>query len=157
MKSYLRIGCAALVALNISACATVTRGTKQAYVIESTPAGADVELSTGQKCKTPCALKLKRKHGFTVHMNKAGYEPIEAKVESGVSGGGGVAMAGNLILGGLIGGVVDGTNGSMNDLKPNPLSVILTPLAQHLEALSGAAMVTPAPAPAATAPATPKR
>ena len=43
---------------------------------------------------------------------------MTATVASGVSAGGGAAMAGNVILGGIIGGIVDGTNGSMNDLGP---------------------------------------
>jgi hypothetical protein len=34
-------------------------------------------------------------------------------------------MAGNVIFGGVIGAVVDGSSGAMNDLTPNPLVVIL--------------------------------
>jgi hypothetical protein len=34
-------------------------------------------------------------------------------------------MAGNVLVGGIIGAVVDGNNGSMLDLVPNPLVVKL--------------------------------
>jgi hypothetical protein len=38
-------------------------------------------------------------------------------------------MAGNVLVGGIIGAVIDGTNGSMNELRPNPLKVDLVRLA----------------------------
>ncbi len=34
-------------------------------------------------------------------------------------------MAGNIVAGGVIGMVVDGTSGAMNDLLPNPMDVTL--------------------------------
>lgn len=122
------LGSILLLLPTLSACATITRGTKQSFVIESEPPGATATLSTGVQCVTPCSLIMKRKHGFTVDIKRDGYEPVHATVTSSISGGGGAAMAGNLILGGIIGGVVDGTNGSMNNLKPNPLRVNLVPL-----------------------------
>jgi hypothetical protein len=126
----------------LPACATITRGTSQKYVIESTPAQAEVALSTGQKCVTPCKLKLKRKHGFTATFNKPGYETLQAQVKSKFSGGGAAAGAGNVLMGGVIGAVVDGTNGSMNNLTPNPLQVTLVPLDGST---AGEAMDAPAP------------
>ncbi|HEX8224317.1 MAG TPA: hypothetical protein VF605_10930 [Allosphingosinicella sp.] len=128
MKRYLAISGLAAVSMLLPACATVTRGTSQKYVIESTPAEAQVALSTGQTCVTPCKLKLKRKRGFTATFNKAGYEPLEAQVKSKFSGGGAAAGAGNILAGGIIGAVVDGSNGSMNNLTPNPLQVTLVPV-----------------------------
>lgn len=144
MKSVLTICGIAAVSLLLPACATVTRGTKENFVIESMPSDVDVALSTGQTCKTPCKLKLKRKDGFTATFTKAGFQPLEAKVKSKISGGGAAAGAGNLLIGGIIGGVVDGSSGALNDLKPNPLKV-------ELVAVDGTA--APA-ADAAAAPAT---
>lgn len=129
MKRYLSICGLAAVSMLLPACATITRGTSQKYAIESEPSEAQVALSTGQKCTTPCKLKLKRKHGFTATFKKAGYETQEAQVKSKFSGGGAAAGAGNILAGGVIGAVVDGTNGSMNNLTPNPLKVTLLPLA----------------------------
>jgi hypothetical protein len=54
-----------------------------------------------------------------------GYKSKTVKIESKMAGGGAVAGAGNILAGGVIGGILDGSNGSMKDLKPNPLKVIL--------------------------------
>lgn len=146
MKSMIRFSGAAAVALLLPACATVTRGTKETYVIESTPSAAEVTLSTGEICVTPCKLKLKRKEEFTARFAKAGYRPAEAQVESKFKGGGGVAAAGNVLIGGVIGAVLDGTNGSLMDLTPNPLRIKLIPVGDAFRAV---------PASATTAAATP--
>jgi hypothetical protein len=119
------LGMAALATLLLPGCATVTRGTSQKFVILSSPPEAQVALSTGQACVTPCKLKLKRKHGFTATFTKPGYAPYRAEVRSKVSGGGAAATAGNVLLGGLIGAAVDGSSGALNDLTPNPLKVKL--------------------------------
>lgn len=125
MNSKLRIAGVLLCAASLAACATVTRGTRQNYVIETDPAGAQIALSTGQTCVSPCTLRLKRKHDFTVTATMEGYETATAQVESRIRGGGVAAGAGNLLIGGIIGGIVDGTNGSMNDLRPNPLRITM--------------------------------
>lgn len=120
----------------VSGCATITRGTSQKFNIESTPAQAEVTLSNGQQCITPCKLKLKRKPGFTATVKKPGYKTQTVTVDSKLGGGGIVAGAGNVILGGVVGGIVDGTNGSMNNLSPNPLQVTLVP--EDVPAAAGA-------------------
>ena len=95
-------------------------------------------------------LKLKRRPGFTATFTKDGFESQTVKVDSEIHGGGVAAGAGNLLLGGIVGGIVDGSNGSLNSLSPNPLTVTLIPVG----GAPGAA--TPAPAPAAAvAPAEP--
>ena len=154
-------GLAAVVLL--PACATITRGTNQDFVVESSPSQADVKLSTGQTCVTPCTLRLKRKSQFTVTVSKEGYQTQEAKVHGVVKGGGGAALAGNAIFGGLIGAGVDASNGSMMNLTPNPLKVALVPVGAAAPAAASepavpveAAAPAGTPAPAETAaPATP--
>lgn len=115
------------------ACATVTRGTKEAMVVQSTPVGATVTVSNDKMeapvtCKTPCSVELKRKRGFDVRIEKEGYETVEAKVATQVSRGGAAGMAGNVLVGGLIGAAVDGTSGAMNEFNPNPLVVTMVPV-----------------------------
>jgi hypothetical protein len=148
MKFSMRFGAAVSAVLVLSACATVTRGTKQKYAITSTPTGAAVVLSTGDKCFTPCKLKLKRKNGFTATATKAGYQPVEAKVASKFAGGGGAAAAGNVLIGGIIGAAVDGSNGSLNSLFPGKLDLTLKPIEVAAEQPS---VVTTAEAPVAPA------
>lgn len=112
----------------LSGCASVTRGSKDTLVVESTPSGANVRLSTGQVGKTPTSFRLPRKHDLVVFIEKEGYEPLEINVTSQISGAGGAGMAGNVLVGGLIGAAVDLGTGAMRDLRPNPIQVTLTPL-----------------------------
>jgi len=142
------IGGLAAACVLLSACATVTRGTRQTFKIDSTPTEAKVELSIGETCITPCVLKLKRRPGFTATFTKDGFESQTVKIDSEIHGGGVAAGAGNLLAGGIIGGIVDGSNGSLNSLSPNPLTVTLIPVG------GAPAAATPAPA-AAVAPAEP--
>lgn len=123
-----RILLAVLVLLLTSGCATITRGTMDSMVIESTPSNVTATLHTvggNITCTTPCALQLKRKHPFTVTFTKEGYETVEANVVPRQAGAGSAGMAGNVLLGGLIGAAVDGTSGAMKDLNPNPLRVTM--------------------------------
>ncbi|MDP2140138.1 MAG: PEGA domain-containing protein [Gammaproteobacteria bacterium] len=113
------------IGLILSNCATITRGTTDAFTITSDPTGADIRLSNGLVCRTPCALEVKRRPGFVVTVEKEGYRTVTTSVVSSISGGGGTAMAGNVLLGGIIGAGVDASNGSMNELSPNPLHVVL--------------------------------
>jgi hypothetical protein len=129
---FARLGVHALalagLALTLPACATVTRGTSQDFKVESTPSGASVTTSNGFACDaTPCSFRMPRKDAFTVTLTLPGHDTATAEVTSEFSGAGGAAMAGNLLIGGVIGGAVDATSGAMNDLKPNPLHVTLYP------------------------------
>lgn len=105
----------------ISGCATVTRGTKDFFEIESEPSGASVELSNGLSCTTPCAMELPRKHPFSATFTLEGYKPLTAEVVPKQAAAGTAGMAGNVLIGGLIGVVADSTSGAMKDLYPNPL------------------------------------
>ncbi|WP_298328722.1 PEGA domain-containing protein [Asticcacaulis sp.] len=117
-------GVAAMLA--VSGCATITRGTNDVFVVETFPVGASVKTSNGYFCdSTPCSLKMPRKSEFTVTITKAGYKTWTGNVTNKVSGAGGAGMAGNVLVGGIIGAAVDGSNGSMLDLVPNPLVVTL--------------------------------
>jgi hypothetical protein len=121
MKHGVWLAVAAVAAL--SGCATITRGTTQAWTVETDPVGATVELSSGEKCVTPCTLKKKRKDGFIVSIVKDGYRAVQTEILSSVSGAGAAGMAGNVIVGGLIGIGVDAASGATRDLTPNPLVV----------------------------------
>ena len=136
------IGSLAAACVLLSACATVTRGTRQTFKIQSTPTEAKVELSNGETCVTPCMLKLKRRPGFTAIFTKDGYQSQTVKVDSELHGGGVAAGAGNLLIGGIVGGIVDGSNGSLNSLTPNPLTVTLIPVG-GTPAAEAAAPATP--------------
>ena len=112
----------------LTGCASITRGTKDGFAIETSPTGVKATLSNGFSCITPCALLLPRKEGFVVTFEKDGYETVTANVIPKQAGAGSAGMAGNLILGGLIGVAVDSSTGAMKDLYPNPLVVTLQKL-----------------------------
>jgi hypothetical protein len=131
------------ISLSLAACATVTRGTKQTWTVQTDPGGAAVKTSLGDACdQTPCTFKIKRKANFDVTIVKAGYKTWTGKVKHQTSGAGvATTVGGNAILGGLVGLGVDAASGATQELKPNPLVVKLEPDAP----------AAPAPAPASTA------
>lgn len=114
------------VALSLPACATITRGSSQEFTVQSEPSGARVSTSNGFQCDaTPCTFRMPRKDAFRATVSMPGYASQTHDIRSGISGGGAAGMAGNVVFGGIIGGVVDASSGAMNDLTPNPLIVTL--------------------------------
>ncbi|MDO5612099.1 MAG: translation initiation factor 2 [Paracoccus sp. (in: a-proteobacteria)] len=112
--------------LSVAGCATITRGTTDVLVVNSTPSGAQVQLSDGQTCNgTPCTFKLPRKSELNVLVKKDRCEPQQVRVTNKIAGSGSAAMAGNVVLGGVIGAGVDASSGAMRDLTPNPVEVTL--------------------------------
>jgi hypothetical protein len=136
-----------MLAASVGACATVTRGSNQAWTVTSTPPGATVRTTVGFACEaTPCTFKMPRKSAFEVTIAKPGYKTYKGKVVHVISAGGGAGFVGNALIGGVIGAGVDVATGATLDLKPNPMAVTL-------EAEIVAA--TPTPAAQATPTATP--
>lgn len=83
----------------------------------------------GPACVTPCSIQVARNQDLIVTFAKAGYQPQTVKLGRQTSGGGTVGMAGNILLGGVVGLAVDAGNGAAFDHVPNPLKVVLRPLA----------------------------
>ena len=103
--------------------------------------------SNGFSCETtPCTFRMEHKAEFDVTVSKPRYRTFHGHVTHQVSTAGGVGMAGNVLVGGLIGAGVDLATGAMMELKPNPLDVTLEP---------DATAAAPAPAAATSAPAAP--
>jgi hypothetical protein len=118
-----------LLAIGVSGCATITRGTTEAFSIETEPSGASVTTSLGTMCEpTPCVIpKVSREAEFTVTISKPGYVTTTHNVSHTTAGGGAAGMAGNVLLGGIIGAAVDANSGATQQLVPNPLHVVLEP------------------------------
>lgn len=114
--------------LLLTGCATLTRGTSEAYGVVSDPPGALVTLSTGETCTTPCVLDRKRNESFLVTIEKEGYEPYRLQVNSETCDRGRLAMAGNLLLiGSVLWASVDSLSGATQGLTPNPCEAKLVP------------------------------
>lgn len=110
--------------MGLGGCATVLNGTNQPVEFQSDPTAAQVELATGLKCETPCTFEMKRGKDSSVTFSKDGYKSETVYIQSRLGG----SAFGNIVAGGLIGGVVDGTNGASNTLYPDPVSIKLVPL-----------------------------
>jgi hypothetical protein len=148
----LRLVMAGALALALGACASVTRGTSEAVVFESEPAAATMTsklmgpCADEERCKiskddryamadegnkgppsciTPCTIVLPRSQEFEVTFAKAGYEPRTVNLVTNVRPGGATGVAGNAIVGGLIGVAVDTGTGAALAHCPNPLKVTL--------------------------------
>ncbi|GAA4771654.1 hypothetical protein [Novosphingobium ginsenosidimutans] len=121
---------AAMLPFALGACATVVSGTKQKVSFDSNAKGTKVTLTSGESCNTPCKLKVKRKHDQRADFTHDGYQPTYVLLQSRLGG----SAAGNLLLGGIIGGVVDGTNGASNHLSPNPVNVRMVLIGETGEA-----------------------
>lgn len=134
---YLAIAGACLL---LTGCATITRGTKDTWSVNTTPPGAAVKTSNLFSCEqTPCTFKISRKAEFNVTITKPGYKEWTGRVTHHIATAGGAAMAGNVILGGVIGAVADASSGAMNDLVPNPLNVTLEKDETHASVASSEA------------------
>lgn len=102
-----------------SGCASIVHGTRQKIAITSRPAGADVSIDGEARGQTPLEVELKRKDDHKVVLSQKGSSPQEVRLENRISGW----FWGNLGFGGLVGLVIDATNGAMYKLKPDKVSV----------------------------------
>ena len=122
MRKKIGMAFAVFSLLVLANCATITRGTKDVLEINTDPQGADVQTSNGFSCDgTPCSIKIPRKSKFVAEITKTGCEPTKVNVMNKISNNGGLALAGNIIFGGIIGLVVDLSTGAAKDLTPNPI------------------------------------
>lgn len=122
---------AASLAVSLGGCATVLNGTKTDYATKTQPEGAAVKFTGGQECTTPCDLEFKRKSDLRADITMPGYKPTYVLIQSKLGG----SAFGNILLGGGVGAIVDGSNGSSNRLYPRPLIVKLAPEGSDEEAV----------------------
>lgn len=118
-------------AWSLAGCATVINGVHQDLEFRSDPEGAVVALSTGQTCESPCTYSVRRGNDLRIDFRKDGYRPEFVYVQSRMGG----SAFGNILLGGGIGAVVDGTNGASNHLYPSPVYIRLARVGTNEEAV----------------------
>ena len=131
MKKVVLAALAVSCAFATSGCATVLNGTNVDYTTETKPEGATARFTSGQECVTPCELEMKRKDDQRVDLYAEGYKPTYVLIQSKLGG----STFGNILAGGGIGAVVDGSNGASNRLYPRPLIVKLAPVGSDEEAV----------------------
>lgn len=134
--------------LFLPACATIIKGSTQEMALTSEPPGAicSVERTGAQIAavtSTPASVVLKRNSAdLVVKCAKPGFDPRTATVQASFNG----VTFGNLLLGGLIGVVVDASTGA-NFSYPEQVNITLPP----------SAVVAPPAAPAPYVPGGPIR
>ncbi|MBD3330048.1 hypothetical protein GF354_00790 [Candidatus Peregrinibacteria bacterium] len=109
----------------IIACASMMHGSKQSVNISSFPNEAKVTITTPdgiQYSYTPSVVELKRKYSeVSIFFEKEGYKPVEVNLNRETDGW----IWGNLALGGIIGLVVDFSNGAAYKLTPGEVNAVL--------------------------------
>lgn len=121
----------------VSGCATVTRGTHEVFQVNTVPPNASVKTTNGRSCDaTPCSFTMNHREDFDVTITKPGYKEWTGHVTHQFSSGGGAALAGNVLVGGLVGLTVDAATGATQKLVPNPLNVTLEPVQAAADATS---------------------
>ncbi len=127
------VALAALAALALSGCASATRGWSENITVSTTPSEATATFNIAgeapKTCVTPCVMSVKRQDEITIDIAKPGYQPEVVALTKEITGTGAAGFAGNLLLGGVVGGVVDAASGAALDHKPNPVIVTLKPVA----------------------------
>lgn len=140
MKKILATLTSAALAVSLAGCATVVHGTNQKETFKSLPSAAHIRVDGVSYGKTPAIVKLTRSDSHVVTLSLPGYKTAHIRLTKKMSGW----FWGNLLLGGVIGFIVDAADGSMYVLEPAPgvhnvtsgkkntLTIVLERKGQHL-------------------------
>lgn len=153
IKNALGFCAVAVVGLQLSACASIIKGSTASVAITTPPVqGATCVLSSPEgnwQITSPSSVTISRsKHDVQVRCTKEGYQDAAAVIPSTFEGW----TLGNLIFGGVVGVGVDAATGALNDY-PNAFQVPMTKLEG---AVAAPPVMPPASTPAATPAADPK-
>jgi hypothetical protein len=147
----------ALIGLGLSGggCATITSGTTQAINVDSDPQGAECNLMRGGQqlaaVTTPAPVTIKR-DPQTIHVRckKDGFEDSLVVMNSRYE----TRSAGNILLGGVVGMMVDASSGASSKYDPYVMVQMTALSPADTASIATRPRSTPAPTPvAATAPA----
>lgn len=103
--------------LLLSSCATIISGSRETVEISSEPSHAKVYINEIEIGKTPVEKKLKRNQEYQLVLKLDGYKPYRTKLEKKFN----AWYIGNILLGGVIGFIVDPITGAMFKLKPEEI------------------------------------
>lgn len=117
MKKTIISSSLALVLLT-SSCATIISGSKQNVKFSSNPTTATIFIDEIEVGKTPFEIKLARKSEHSVMIKLEGYQTYETKLTKKFN----AWYVGNILLGGLIGLIIDPITGAMYNLTPDQVN-----------------------------------
>lgn len=106
----------------LSSCASIISTSRQNVSITSSPSEAKVHINTVDVGQTPITHSLKRNQEHQVRITLDGYKPYEVILTKKLNSW----FFGNILLGGLIGIIVDASTGAMYKLTPEQVSATLS-------------------------------
>ena len=112
------ISCSLAITLLLSSCATVMSGSKQNVKFTSNPSSATVFIDEVEVGKTPFEMKLTRKSEHQVLIKLEGYQTYQTSLTKKLNGW----FFGNILIGGLIGIIIDPITGAMYNLTPKEIN-----------------------------------
>lgn len=125
MRGWHTMAALAMVGMMTSGYATIVHlGSNEELSVWSEPLGAKVVIDGTEQSQTPLATKLERKKDHAVVLTKDGFEENQSRVESHASWW----ITGNVILGGLVGILVDVMSGGGYTIEPDKVAVTLKPV-----------------------------
>lgn len=104
-----------------SSCATIISGSRQVVKINSNPGSAKVYINEVEVGTTPVEKNLKRNQEYNILIKLDGYKSYETLLEKKFN----AWYLGNILIGGVIGLVVDPITGAMYKLSPEELNANL--------------------------------
>ncbi len=114
-----------IAAMALPSCCSIIHGTEQNVDFTSQPSGASITIDGTDYGVTPKTITLRRKGRlkteakpkieYAVKIQMDGYYPYDIKLKREMDGW----FLGNILLGGVIGIIIDASNGSMYKLTPN--------------------------------------
>lgn len=121
IRQALKFACLVVIGVSFGGCASMINGSTQNIPVSTDPPGALVRVDGQGSFYTPTTLTLERKQPHTITISKEGYYQEQVSITQATSG----AVAGNILLGGLIGWGVDAMTGAQYNLLPDVIHVVL--------------------------------
>lgn len=120
-KSIAAVG---VVALLVSGCATIVASGPDLVPISSKPPGAMVYVDGVPVGVTPVTVPLKRSGSGRIRIELEGYEPVFVTQDKVFNGW----FLGNILIGGLIGIIIDVATSNVTKHSTDPVMVVLRPI-----------------------------
>lgn len=105
----------------LAGCATLITGTSTDLSVSTEPPDAKIEVDGRDFGETPKTITLDSDRSHTMELKLDGYETETVQIQQTTSGW----MAGNILVGGIIGIIIDAASGGMYVLSPEKASVDL--------------------------------
>jgi len=129
-------------ALPTAGCASIVSGSKQEVNLTSHPVSAALTVTTEKGApvwagNTPATIELPREKAYIITAEVPGYAPATARIDKSLNGW----FIGNLLCGGIIGGIIDYASGAMWKLDPDMVTIDLVAEPHEDQQLGGEKMV----------------